>query len=69
MEAFTEFEVIDGRLNREAGIHNFGGWIGKLFGKCLKCHHTWNFRNNAGQIDEIITELDPKTLKPIDQDN
>lgn len=68
IEAFTEFEVINGKLNREAGINDFGGWIGKLMGTCALCGHTWKFRNRATQIEDVVTELDPQTFEPLHQE-
>lgn len=69
IEAFTEFQVIDGRLNRDGGIHEFGGWIGRLVGRCGKCDHTWSFRRGATQIEDVVTELDPETFRPLYEDS
>lgn len=66
IEAFTEFSVVKGRLNREGGIHEFGGWIGRLMGKCIPCGHSWKFRRGATQIEDVVTELDPDTFEPLD---
>ena len=68
IEAFTEFQVVDGRLNREDGVHEFGGWIGRLIGHCSKCDHGWKFRRKATQIEDVVTELDPETFRPLYED-
>lgn len=62
IEAFTEFEVKDGRLNRQAGVHEFGSYFA-LHAKCDGCGHRWRVKK-AQQITDVVTELDPKTLKP-----
>lgn len=63
IEAFTEFEVREGRLNRQAGVHEFGSYYA-LHAKCDGCGHGWRVKK-AQQIIDVITELDPKTLEPI----
>ena len=69
IEAMTAFQVVDGRLNREDGIHDFGGWIGRLIGDCSKCGHGWKFRRGATQIEDVVTELDPETFRPLYEDS
>lgn len=65
IEAETTFEVREGRLNRQAGIHNFGNFIGSLRGSCTACGHKWRIRK-ATQIIDVTTELNAETLKPLD---
>ena len=67
VEAFTTFEVKDGRLNREDGIHELGNFIGGLTAKCQECGHDWRIRG-AGHIEDACTELDPFTFKPLYED-
>jgi hypothetical protein len=63
MEALTSWEVVGGKLNREDGIHEFGSYVG-LRGDCKNCSHGWRIRG-AIQITDVVTELDPVTLKPL----
>ncbi len=60
--AETTWEVSNGRLNREAGIHEFGQ-PQSVFGDC-GCGHWWNVRC-ANLIDSVVTELDTETLAPL----
>lgn len=63
MEALTTFEVRNGLVNRQAGIHEFGSYFA-LNGRCNACFHSWKIRK-AIQIDDALVELDPETFKPV----
>lgn len=63
MEAFTSFQVVDGRLNREGGIHEFGSWIG-VSARCDRCDHHWKPRR-AFMITDVVTELDPESFEAL----
>lgn len=58
VEATTTFEVLDGQLDRADGIHNFGGFIGRLSAQCLRCHHWWHPRR-AMMITDVVEEVAP----------
>lgn len=64
IEAFTSWEVRDGRLNRQGGIHEFGGAVG-LWGECSECEHHWRVKG-AIQIVDVATDLDPETIKTLE---
>jgi len=61
--AYTEWTVINGKLNRAEGIHEPTGADG-VDGKCRDCGHSWRIRN-AIQITCVAIELDPETFEPI----
>lgn len=61
--ATTEWEVVDGKLNRADGLHEPSGAEG-VEGKCKDCGHHWRIRS-ALQITCVTTELDPVTFEPI----
>lgn len=65
VEASTAFEVVNGKLNREAGIHELGGFIGPMVGECRGCNHRWKLRGRVSNIEMVVTELDPETFKPL----
>ena len=65
LEASTAFEVRNGRLNRQAGIHEFGSFFA-LNAKCDDCGHGWRVKKSI-QITDVVTDLDPKTFEPIEQ--
>jgi hypothetical protein len=67
VEASTTFQVTDGKLNREDGIHELGNFIGRMAGKCDGCGHLWALRK-ASEIETVVTELDPKTFRPLYED-
>lgn len=62
--AQTEWEVIDGRLNRAGGMHEATGTDG-VVGRCQDCGHKWRVRN-AIQITCVAIELDSKTFEPLE---
>jgi predicted nucleic-acid-binding Zn-ribbon protein len=61
--AVTEWEVVEGRLNRAEGVHEPTGAEG-VDGKCNDCGHRWRIKK-AIQITCVTTELDPDTFDPI----
>lgn len=65
IEATTSWYVNGGLLNREDGIHELGGFIGRLSAQCAHCDHRWHPRG-ATMITDVVTELDPQTLEPVE---
>lgn len=65
VEASTVFEVVNGKLNREAGFHELGGFIGPMVGNCNECSHDWKLRGRMSNIEMVVTELDPETFEPL----
>lgn len=63
-EAYTFFRVAGSKLNLEDGIHEPGHII-SLHGRCLRCGHCWKVKK-AMQITDAITELDPNTFRPLE---
>src|SRR5690348_15449836 len=57
IEASTTFHVISGRLNRAAGYHEFGGFIGRLLAECSRCNHHWHPRR-AIQITDVCEDVE-----------
>lgn len=57
IEGVTEFQVSNGVVDRENGIHEFGAYV-RLEARCLGCLHRWKVRN-AIQIDNIVEEPRP----------
>ena len=63
IEATTSWDVVNGALNMQGGIHEFGGAI-SLHATCCRCGHLWRPRG-AIQVTCVTTDLDPETLQPI----
>lgn len=53
-EGLLCFRVVNGLLNRGAGMVESGGIVG-LNANCLKCRHHWKPRK-AHQIDDVASE-------------
>lgn len=64
LEAGTQWAVRDGRLNRQAGYHEFGAAL-RVEARCDKCGHGWRLKK-VQQISDCVKELDPKTFEPIE---
>ena len=62
IDASTAWRVVNGRLNREDGFHEFGNPICVL-AEC-SCGHHWKVRR-ATTVIQVVTDLDPKTLHPV----
>lgn len=45
IEAMTTWSVVNGRLDFDDGIHDFGGAIGNVQAVCMKCSHSWRTRS------------------------
>ena len=62
IDAMTAWKVINGRLNREDGIHEFGNPT-NVRAEC-SCGHRWKVRG-ATTVTQVVTDLDPDTLQPV----
>lgn len=62
VSASTTFEVAEGLINREGGIHEFGDFVGNVRGECRKCAHTWTLKG-ASNLDHVVKDLDRDTIK------
>jgi hypothetical protein len=62
IDAYTHWEVVDGRMNMKAGILE-PGQPSSLTAICRRCSHQWSLRS-APSLLSVLTELDPETLLP-----